>query len=548
MYLDTATIKQNGKIYKRHLLRSSYRENGKVKHKTIANLSGCSQEEIEAIRLALKHKDDLRAVASIAEVQIAQGKRIGAAWCVYQLAKQLQIAEVLGNDRQGKLALWQVMARLIDQGSRLSAVRLAASHMGCELLGIDHLDEDDLYGNLHWLADNQERLEKELFVRRYSDAGCPSLFLYDVTSAYLEGTHNALGAFGYDRDKKRGKMQIVIGLLTDPEGEPAAVRVFEGNTPDGNTVAEQVRILADSFGVKHITLVGDRGMLKGPQIEALPEDFCYLTAITKPQIRKLLQEGTLQYELFSERLCEVEQESVRYVLRRNPLRAQELGQSRQDKLRVIEHFTAEVNGYLAEHKRASEHKALSRVQGKIRKLKSDVYCAAVATDRRIVTQTDPEALREAALLDGCYVLKSDVPKAEADADKLHERYLDLAEVERGFRTMKTAHLEVRPVYVHTEPSTRGHVFVVMLAYLIERQLDRAWRGLDLTVQEGLDELGAMRVQKLTIGGASLSRVPDPDARCAQLLEAAGVTLPSVLGSPPVRVATKKKLQSERIKK
>jgi hypothetical protein len=548
MYLDTATIRQNGKTYKRHLLRASYREGGKVKHKTIANLSGCSEQEIQAIRLALKHKENLGALASIAEVQIAQGKRVGAVWCVYQMAKQLQLTEVLGDDRQGKLALWQVMARLIDQGSRLSAVRLAQSHLGCELVGIEQMDEDDLYDNLHWLADNQPRLEKRLFTLRHGQGQCPSLFLYDVTSAYLEGTHNALGAFGYDRDKKRGKMQIVIGLLTDAEGEPVAVRVFEGNTVDGKTVAEQVRTLSEQFGVKQVTLVGDRGMLKGPQIEQLPDGFYYLTAITKPQIRKLLQQGVLQYELFSERLCEVEQEPVRYILRRNPLRAEEIGRSRRDKLNVIERFTVETNRYLTEHQRASERKALERVQGKIKKLKADGWCSARAEARSIVIETDQEELRRIALLDGCYVLKSDVPKAEADAALLHQRYLDLGEVERGFRTMKTAYLEVRPVYVHTESSTRGHVFVVMLAYLIQRQLERAWRELDLTVQEVLDELGAICVQKVTIDGASLSRVPEPGARCAELLQAAGVVLPSVLAAKRVHVATKKKLPSERRKK
>ena len=548
MHVDTATIKQNGKSYKRYLLRTSYRDGGSVKHKTIANLSGCSQQEVDAIKLALKHKDNLGALVSIADLQVAQGKRVGAVWCVYQLAKRLHIEQVLGSDRQGKLALWQVIPRLIDQGSRLSAVRLATAHLGCELLGIEKLDEDDLYENLHWLADNQERLEKELFARRYPQGLCPSLFLYDVTSAYLEGTHNAFGAYGYDRDKKRGKMQIVIGLLTDPGGEPVAVRVFEGNTPDGKTVGEQVRVLADSFGVKHVTLVGDRGMLKGPQLEQLPEGFSYLTAITKPQIRKLLQQGTLQYELFSERLCEVEHEAIRYVLRRNPLRAQELEKNRQDKLRVIERFAADVNAYLAEHPKAGQEVALKRVSTKISKLKANGYCTAVAEQRQVSVQIDQEALREAALLDGCYALKSDVPKQNADAETLHARYLDLGEVERGFRTFKTAHLEVRPVYVHKEKSTQGHVFVVMLAYLIKRELDRAWRNLDITVQEGLDQLGALCVQNLTIGNASLSRVPAPDALSAELLQCAGVILPSVLATASVRVATKKKLPSERIKK
>jgi len=201
---------------------------------------------------------------------------------------------------------------MIDQGSRLSAVRLAESHALCEMLGIDKLDEDDLYANLAWLAEQQEEIEKALFAVRFPNT-TPSLFLYDVTSAYLEGVCNELGAFGYNRDRKKGKLQIVVGLLTGPDGLPVAVRVFEGNTNDTKTVSEQVRLVADSFGVKEVTLVGDRGMLKGPQIEALPDDFRYITAITKPQIAKLLSKGMLQMELFSEGVCEVTVDDVRYV-------------------------------------------------------------------------------------------------------------------------------------------------------------------------------------------------------------------------------------------
>ena len=279
MYLDTSTLKKNGKVFTRHLLRTSFREDGKVKHKTIANVSACSDTEVAAIRLALKHKNNLAAVASIADVQIVLGKRIGAAWVVHVLAERVGIAQALGTDREGKLALLQVLARVIDQGSRLSAVRLAQRHALCELLGIQKLDEDDLYDNLGWLSTQQEAIEQRLFAGRFPET-VPTLFLYDVTSAYLEGTCNALAEWGYDRDKKRGKKQIVVGLLAGPDGLPVAVRVFKGNTNDPKTVSDQVKILAERFGVTEVTLVGDRGMLKGPQIAVLPEGFRYITAIT----------------------------------------------------------------------------------------------------------------------------------------------------------------------------------------------------------------------------------------------------------------------------
>jgi len=162
MYVDTAKIRGKGKTYTRHLLRTSFRQNGKVKHRTVANLSGCTMAEIEAIKLALKYKDSLSALCSLKDIEATQGKRVGAVWCLKVLAERCGIASALGNSHQGKLGLWQVLARLIGQGSRLKAVRLAQSHAGCEIVGIQSLNEDNLYDNLAWLAGHQERIEKKL--------------------------------------------------------------------------------------------------------------------------------------------------------------------------------------------------------------------------------------------------------------------------------------------------------------------------------------------------------------------------------------------------
>lgn len=236
MYVDVAYIKQKRKSYKRVLLRESYRENGKVKHRTIANLSRCSEGEIQAIKLALKHKGDLSQLGSLkGKVKSKQGRSVGAIVLLKALADRLHITKALGNSVMGKLALWQVMARAIDQGSRLSAVRLAGSHAVCDLLNLNSFNEDDLYGNLDWLCKNQEKIEKRLYDMRYKGREVPRLFLYDVTSSYLEGMKNELGDWGYGRDGKKGKKQIVIGLLTDDEGEPVSVEIFKGNTKDTKT-------------------------------------------------------------------------------------------------------------------------------------------------------------------------------------------------------------------------------------------------------------------------------------------------------------------------
>jgi len=546
MYIDSSSIIRNQKVYTRHLLRSSFRENGKVKHKTIANLSGCSEDEISAIKLALKHKNNLAVLGPITDIETVLGKRVGAVWTLYAIADRLGISKALGAGPDGWLALAQVIARIVDQGSRLSAVRFAQRHAVCEIIGIDRLDEDALYQNLAWLAEQQEDIEKKLFRERYPDV-VPTLFLYDVTSSYLEGTCNELADWGYNRDKKRGKMQIVVGLLTGPDGLPVAVRVFKGNTNDTKTVSEQVRILAKTFGVKEVTLVGDRGMLKGPQIDQLPEDFRYITAVTKPQILKMLEDRVIQYELFTDKVCEVGYNGTRYVLRRNPIRAKEMAMTRESKRASVEKLAQDLTRYLTEHGKASVDVALKKATAKIQKLKAEKWLRAIAGSRMITIETDEAALEQLALLDGCYVIKSDVPRDNADAETLHERYCDLENVERAFRTMKTTHLEMRPVFVRKEQSTRGHAFVVMLAFLLQRELEECWADMNITVREGIDELAAIHVEEIKVKETTIRKIPTPNEIGKQLLEKAGVDLPSVFPARTANVHTKKKLPSERLK-
>jgi len=539
MYIDSTPQNRKGKTCSKHLLRTSFRENGKVKHKTIANLSICSEDEIKAIRLALKHKKDLSALGSVKSIKTVLRKRIGAVWALSVLAQRLGITRALGADLDGKLALVQVVARIIDQGSRLSAVRFAQSHAVCEVIGVDKLDEDDLYENLAWLHGKQEEIEKKLFNLRFSKA-VPTLFLYDVTSSYLEGVCNELADWGYCRDKKKGKMQIVVGMLAGPDGLPVAVRVFRGNTSDTQTVSEQIRILADNFGAKEVTLVGDRGMLKRPQIDSLPDDFRYITAITKPQILKMLEDRIIQYELFTEHVCEVENNGVRYILRRNPIRAEQIAMTRQAKYAAVGKFSMECNKYLAEHPKASVDVALKKVRAKIKKLKCDKWLFATVGERSTVVDRDEYALEQVALLDGCYVIKSDVSKGNAEAQTLHDRYCDLEKVERAFRTMKSAHLEMRPVYVRKEESTKGHAFVVMLALLIQRELEGCWADLDMTVEEGIGELGSIHMEEVHIGSTRIQTIPTPNEIEKKLFENARIALPSVLPSRTPNVHTKKK--------
>lgn len=544
MYVDES--KSQGK-YKRYLLRESYRDKGKVRHRTIANLARCSSEEIEAIRLALKHKEDLpRLLAATESVSLEQGLSVGGVWLVYDMARQLGIADALGNSREGKLALWQVIARVMDQGSRLSAVRLAGSHAVCDIVGLEGFDEDDLYGNLDWLAGHQSRIEDRLFgrLRGESQGG---LFLYDVTSSYLEGQCNELGAFGYNRDGKKSKKQIVIGLLCNGEGKPLSIEVFTGNTTDTKTFGAQVRKVADRFGGGEVTLVGDRGMIRNKQVEDLPEGFHYITAITKPQIETLLKQGIIQMSLFDQELAEVESsEGIRYVLRRNPQRVGEVEASRQSKLARLRTKAQEATRYLKEHPLAREDVALRKITEMCEKLKLSGWVKLAASERRIELAVDPGSLGEVSKLDGCYVLKTDLSLKTASKEIIHDRYKDLALVEWAFRTSKTVELEMRPIHVRKAERTRAHAFVVMLGYRIVQELAQRWCKIDLTVEEGIQQASQLCATELRVNGkARCNRIPQPRQSVRNLFDAAKVTLPEVLPCSGIRVATRKKLTENR---
>jgi hypothetical protein len=548
MYIDTSRITRGGKTSTRHLLRESYRANGKVLHRTIANVRHCSEAEIEALRLALRHKEALEHLGTIQDaLTLKQGLSFGAVWTVYHVARRLGIAQALGTTRAGKLALWQVIARVIDQGSRLSAVRLAMAHAACDVLGFGSFDEDALYENLDWLAGAQALGEDRLFAQRTKPKPI-NLFLYDVTSSYVEGTQNALAAFGYNRDGKTGQMQMVIGLLCDEDGQPVSIAVFPGNTQDPHTVAAQVEKLKGRFGVTAITFVGDRGMLKSQQVEDLAQHgFHSMTAMTKPQMDKLLRTGTLHMDLFDQELAEVlTEEGIRYVLRRNPVRAQEVRDTRHAKLATLQAQVAKSNQYLADHPRAKAQGAVQKLVARAKTLRLADWVELTVEERTITLTVKTRAQQEAAKLDGCSVLKTDLTPAQAPKELVHDRYKELASVEHAFRTCKTAHLEVRPIFLRREERTRAQALVVMLASQIIRSLASCWSAFDVTVAEGLHALTTLCLVEVAPKHAPSSHcIPTPRDAIARLLHSADITLPKAFSLSGTRVSTKKKLQSER---
>jgi Transposase DDE domain len=549
MYItETTRPGPNGTLYRCVLLRQSYREGKTVKNRTLANLSHCTPQEMAALRLALRHKDDLAALDSVqTALEVYEGPAVGAVWTIYQVARRLGIPKARGTDFAGKLALWQVMARVIDQGARLSAGRLAQTHAACELLHFPRgFDENDLYENLAWLATHQATIEQRLFAVRHGQRK-PALFLYDVTSSYLEGHCNALAAFGYNRDGKAGKRQVVVGLLCDDEGVPVSTDVFAGNTPDLATLAPQIRKVARRFGCERVTFVGDRGMIKSGQVAELAQvGFHYIPALTKAQIERLLKDEVFQLAWFGADVYEVEHAGLRYILRRNPQRAAEVDAGRQDKRQAVEQLVSTHNAYLRDHRRAQVAVALKKAQTRLARFKSEAWLHVEAQGRGLRLVVDAAARAETARLEGCYGLKTDLPSTVASAMVVHERYKELALVEQAFRTCKTAHLELRPWYVRTEASTRGHVLVVMLSYVIVRALRQAWSHLNVTVAEGICQLAKLSALEMSVDGqGTFCRVPKPRGMSQRLLEAAGVELPDVLPQRKVAVVTRTKLPGRR---
>jgi len=519
------------------LLRESYREDGKVKNRTLANLSHWPPQRVEALRRALRGDFDQAAGSAPAK----NGPVFGLLYVLKQMADGLGISVALGKTLLGKLALFLVLARLAHRGSRLSAVRWAEEQAMEEVLGLGGFDEDDLYAALDALCARQEKIEQQLFAGYLRRKGAPPrMFLYDVTSSYLEGEQNELGKYGYDRDGKKGKLQIVLGLLTDPEGEPLAVRVFAGNTADPATVVDQIKILEEKFQVREFIFVGDRGMVKSKGIAALEDAHLhYITALTDPQIRRLLDEKVLQLELFSEELCEVEGDkgdrSVRYVLRRNTQQAAREGHRLEDKLAKLEARVAARNQAVKDHPRCRPEAGLRFLQVWAERHKLRDLVELKLEGRTLVLRRQEERIEKALELAGCYVVTTDVGKESLDTQQVHDSYVSLQKVERDFRALKTGLLEVRPVFVRKESRTRGHVFCCMLALKLSREMERRLQAKfgttdgdphTITLADALEALGGLRLLQYQVNEkTTVTKLPQPSDRQKSVLEALGVKLP-----------------------
>lgn len=519
------------------LIRETYREGGKVKKRTLANISHWKPERIEALRRALKGEFD----GLLPDQDPISGAVFGVLFTLKAIAERLGIAQALGRTRVAQLALFLVLARVAHQGSRLSARRWAEDHAVAEVLGLRGFDEDDLYAALDWMAEHQERLEQTLYRRYVQRCGTPpALVLYDVTSSYFEGDQNELAAFGHNRDGKRGKKQVVIGLMTAADGEPLAIKVFRGNTADPTTLTDAIATLQARFGIDEVVFVGDRGMVKAKGKRSLGAcGFSYITALTDPQVRKLMKERVLQPELFDTLVQEVEHEGKRLVVRRNEEVRRKETHRRDDKLRKLRDKIDERNAFVAGSQRADPQAGLRTLGQWVARHKLGSFVSVSLEGRMLRCEIDEEAQRHAALLDGCYTLETDVAKEKLSAEQVDARYRDLQRVERHFRTIKTGLLEVRPFFVRKASRTRGHVFAALLALKIVREMNarlaQAFGTTDddknaVTLDDALAGLSRLCFQIYDVKGHTVQRLPRPDDRQRAILDALGIGWPKTTTS------------------
>jgi transposase len=463
------------------LLRESFREGRKVKNRTLANLTQWPPAQVELFRRVLRGET---LVAPSEAFEIVRTRPHGHVAAVLGTMRRLELPALLGPaGRERDLVESMIAARILDPRSKLATAESLRSEtlhstLG-EILGVAQADEDELYEAMDWLLERQAPIEKALAKRHLHDG---TLVLYDVSSTYFEGRRCPLARLGHPRDGKKGKLQIVFGLLCDGEGRPVAVEVFEGNTGDPKTLGPQLTKLRQQFELRRVVLVGDRGMITDARIrkELQPvEGLDWITALRAPAIQRLVDEGTLQPSLFDEKdLAEITGPSYpgeRLIVCKNPLLAQERARKREDLLQATERELAKVRA-ATQRKRNRLHgqRAIAlRVGALLGRFKMGKHFQLVIRDDGFDYRRKEESIRREAALDGFYVIRTTVTTDRLAANDVVRTYKRLATVERAFRSTKTVDLRVRPIYHHQADRVRAHVLICMLAYYVEWHLRQA---------------------------------------------------------------------------
>jgi len=497
------------------LLRESYREGDQVKKRTLANLSKLPDDIIDNLKLALKGATLSMNEGIPNHFEVIRSLPHGHVMAILETIKKLGLDKIISekSSRIRNLVVAMIVARIINPKSKLATARGFNSETGSQSLGqlldLEKADEDELYNALDWLLEKQEKIEKHLALKHLESG---TLVLYDVTSTYLEGNGCELGKYGYNRDKKKGKTQIVFGLLCSAKGCPIAVEVFAGNTSDGATLSGQIEKVRKGWGIENVVWVSDRGILTNSKINELVkpiEGLDYITGLTKPQIRKLAEVEVIQLGLFDQvNLVEFESEDYpdeRLIACRNPFIAQKNQLQREALLEAVEKELDLIVQATQREKRAlkGQDKIALRVGKILNQFKVNKYYNLEITEEGFSYQRKLELIAQETALDGVYVLRTSLESTLMDAATTVKAYKSLSQVEEAFRCYKSIDLKVRPIYHYKGDRVKAHIFLCMLAYYVEWHLKQCLAPL-LFEDEEIDD-GSLNVIKASRSESAQSK-------------------------------------------
>lgn len=529
------------------ILRTSFRENGKMKHTQHGRITGCSLEQLKILQLAFRERvvpvDDPQAF------KILNSREYGASYAILAIAKQLGLPQALYSRPElwVNSALAMIVGRLVYAGSKLSLCNHHPNTCLWELCGITDPPDVDVqcYEPMDKLLQRQAAIQRNL-ARRHLNGG--HLVLYDITSVYFEGAYkeSELVRFGYNRDRKKGREQIVVGLICNGQGCPVGVEVYAGNTKDETTVVDKVHEIKRSYGIEKVIFVGDRGMITQSNIEALKdeEDLQTIGALTHGEMMALLKEKVIDLDLFDERsiheVTDPADPSRRYCLCRNPQTAQRESETRQRLLDLTATALAEIGAY----KRATTVEKLGARVGKVlAKYKMGKFIQwSIEADQtkptsrthRLVWSINADKVAQEKRFDGCYIITSDVEKDQMNTVEVVTAYKSLTFVERAFRNLKTVQLEIRPVYHKNDERIRSHVFLCMLAYYLQWHMEQRLAPLFANDGEGqerrwtfrgvIDCLTQITRNRVTVNGAEFYQNSTPTQEQEQILDLLQVSM------------------------
>ena len=486
MHVSTTTRRSGDREYTATLLRRSYREDGKVKKETLANLSHLPPAAVDAIRRVLAGETLVSAEDAF---EIKRSLPAGHVNAALAMARRLELAKLLDRSpsRQRDLCLAMILSRVIAPGSKLGTVRTLGQSTLAGELGVEGVDEDDLYAAMDWLLERQSKIEDRLAARHLRDG---EMVLYDVSSSYFEGRHCPLGRLGYSRDGKSGLLQIIYGLLCDNDGRPVSVEVFTGELHDDKTLPSQITKLKDRFKLSKVVVVADRGMVTKANIELLSstDGVDWITALKAPTIKKLARSGVFQPSLFDEQnLGEIDAPEdfpgERLIVCRNPLVGAQRARKRSELLAATEqdlaHIAERVNrGTLlgADQIGLAVGPALKRFH--VRK-----HFEIAITDMTFTYTRKTEEIAAEAALDGFYILRTSLTQDDLPAGDVVRAYKNLEQAEQAFGSLKGPDLQIRPIHHRLEDRVRSHVLICMLAYYLTWHLKAAWKPLLFTDEQ-----------------------------------------------------------------